>query len=338
MGLPRKPLTTPRKGCTECKRRHIKCDESQPRCGNCNISFRHCSYEELISKARAFIPPSQGSSSRSIITPAAKACPQDDNRGSAGDSPPLNKLHLELFHHFVTNILTFFGLDSVSSLELVKIILGAPYLMNEIIGFAALNLSIIRLLQQTFYRHHAVQLQTHALTEFNGANLVITPDTCLLMFLFSSILAMHMLCDKLRFLEGTFDTFLDDFIQSLRLHRCIRAVTSDSWPVLLQSPLKALLETENKALSNDGVTGKESPVSAVGPINSWPVIIPPGNIDLLSERKPEALVILAHFGALLHLHREMWVFGDSGKYVVASVREYLGVEWKEWLRWSCEVA
>lgn len=255
-------------------------------------------------------------------------------------------------------------------LEMTKFILAAPFLMNEILAFAALHLSIFRPLQQNFYRHKAAQLQTHALSEFNDANISVTPDTCVPMFLFSSILALHRLCEKLLFRADFFEAFLDDFVQSLRLHRGVRAVASESWHLLLESPLKSLLEVEGNVLDNNvsehecsglmsrirmgslDATVKEvyvhaieylqkaingsrahlTKLSTVGPILSWPVIIPDGYINLLSERRPESLVILSHYGALLHLHREIWTFGDGGMYIISSVRGYLGPSWTDWLR------
>ncbi|KAL4882402.1 hypothetical protein BJY04DRAFT_187007 [Aspergillus karnatakaensis] len=415
MGPPRKPHKKSRKGCIECKRRHVKCDESRPRCVNCTVSARHCSYEDLVSSARTLLSGSYttrpktkhstASHRRNPPSPSPVRCsPQTPESGSLSgtDSPSVNKLHLELFHHFVSHILSLFCLDhhlssAYSSLEMTKCILSAPFLMNEILAFAALHLSIVHPLQQRFYHHHAAELQTHALTEFNnGANIEINADTCLPIFLFSSILALHMLCDKLLFRADDFGDFLQDFVQSLRLHRGVRAVTNQSWPLLLQSPLKSLLEAEQLALDGKHVTpGTEcstlltltnsastptsssnsnstkldtptlntyretikslqlafdasgrvsttnhpfkSPFSAAGAIISWPVIIPPRYIDLLEEKRPESLAILAHFGALLHLHRSMWTFGDSGKYVVQSVAEYLGDGWKEWVRWPVEV-
>ncbi|KAL4940154.1 hypothetical protein BDV06DRAFT_213690 [Aspergillus oleicola] len=382
MGLPRKSHRKSRRGCIECKRRHIKCDERHPKCVNCDVSLRYCSYEEMVSEARAFVPAA-ASQSKSYLT-TSPGGPSTSNLGA--DSPPLNKLHLELFHHFVSHILTFFCLDDrlspgYSSLEMLKCILGAPYLMNEILAFAALHLSIICPLQQTFYRHHAAELQTHALTEFNGSNIDPTPESCLPMFLFSSILALHMLSNQLLFRIGDLEAFLEDFVQSLRLHRGVRAVTNQSWPVLLQSPLKSLLKAEENALANkaDATSGDDcsklialvdhSPSlaasprdrdtyketigylqsafdgsrqhpsgipAAIGPIISWPVLVPPRYVDLLAERRQEALVILAYFGLLLHMHREMWTFGDSGLYIITSIRDYLGPQWAEWLVWPSE--
>ncbi|KAI9045985.1 uncharacterized protein KD926_005930 [Aspergillus affinis] len=260
---------------------------------------------------------------------------------------------------------------------MMKCVLAAPFLMNEILGFAALHLSIVRPVQQRFYRQHAAELQTHALTAFNDTNMDLTPETCLPMFLFSSLMGLHALSEKLLFRKGDFEAFLEDFVQSLRLHRGVRAVTGQCWPLLLKSPLKTLLEAEDNALRTDeGVSGNECSdlmslvessdsintsmrnaytetikclqcafdgshqhplkFAAVGPIISWPVIIPPAYIDLLEERRPEALSILAYFGVLLHLHRDMWIFGDSGAYIITSIREYLGPEWESWWRWPNE--
>ncbi|CRG86428.1 Protoporphyrin uptake protein 1 [Talaromyces islandicus] len=290
------------------------------------------------------------------------------------DSPPVNKLHLELFHHFVTDILTFLGLDKFSpegsAIDMTKYILSAPFLMNQILAFAALHLSIVHPARQEFYRYHSSQLQTHALSEFNGAKLEVSAETCVPMFLFSSCLAMHVLTEKLLSRPDSFQTFLDDFIQSLRMHRGVRAVTSQSWHLLLQSPLRPLLQNEEMML-DQSTSGNEclellahvdtmfdpaissiyrqtvedlqkaynasrSPLSnfsRIGPIISWPVIISPDYIELLSERRPEALAILSHFGALLHMHNEMWTFGHSGLYLISSISHCLGPEWKSWLRW-----
>jgi hypothetical protein len=293
----------------------------------------------------------------------------------ADDSPPVNKLHLELFHHFITDILKFLGFDNFSfegsAIDMTGYILTAPFLMNQVLAFSALHLSIIRPERQDFYQYHAAQLQTHALSEFNGSEPDLSPANCVPTFLFSSCLGMHVLSDKLLFRPDDFEAFLDDFIQSLRMHRGVRAVTNQSWHLLLQTPLKSFLENEGKILE-EGIPGDEcfkllsfldtmsfdpairavyeqtikdlqkafngsrapsANVSKIGPVIFWPVIIPPEYIDLLSERRPEALAILSHFGGLLHMHREMWTFGNSGLYLICSINKYLGPEWEGWLRW-----
>ncbi|OQD88415.1 hypothetical protein PENANT_c004G00401 [Penicillium antarcticum] len=69
---------------------------------------------------------------------------------------------------------------------------------------------------------------------------------------------------------------------------------------------------------------------------AWPVLVPREYIDLVAERKGEALVILAYFGALLDTQRDKWVFCDGGRYLVDSISQYLGLQWREWLEWPVQ--
>ena len=61
----------------------------------------------------------------------------------------------------------------------------------------------------------------------------------------------------------------------------------------------------------------------------WPVVVPDGFVDMLVNRRPEALVLLAHFAALLHSCRDLWIVGDGGRFMVESISQYLGSEWAE---------
>lgn len=185
-------------------------------------------------------------------TRKAAASKKDSADDSAEGIPPANALHLELVNHFISDLCLSFGFHRIaqmnSALEMTGSILSAQYLVNEIMAFSALHLSVIRPEKKDFYYDQAAQLQTHALAAFNSSGVELNTDSCLPMFLFSSILAMHELCDKLVSRPDTFDHFLDDFIQSLRLHRGVRVVTNHSWQILLESPLRPVLEREGKAL------------------------------------------------------------------------------------------
>lgn len=301
--------------------------------------------------------------------------PSSSNTGGDIDSPPVNLLHLELFHHFVRDLSASLGLDRIVSgdwgISLMSSMLTAPYLMNQILAFSALHLSITRPDQQKHYKYHAAQLQTHAISLFNSSNMEVNTENCLPMFIFSSCLANHTLCEKLVFRADSFDDFLNNFIQCLNLHRGIRAITSQSWHFLLETPLKPVLEGAGQVL-DEGPSGDECSgllslvdttiadpatrniyrqaieglqkaingsrlsslkLSAIGPVVSWPVVVTLEYIERLAERRPEALIILAHYAALLHIYRIIWIFGDSGRYIVLSVNGYLGPSWEHWLRW-----
>ncbi|KAI1372154.1 hypothetical protein F4677DRAFT_270910 [Hypoxylon crocopeplum] len=64
---------------------------------------------------------------------------------------------------------------------------------------------------------------------------------------------------------------------------------------------------------------------------AWPIRITTEFIELLEQRQPVSLVILAHWAMLLHADREFWVFGDAGRFMIESLSHYLGRYWDEWL-------
>ncbi|KAH6658660.1 hypothetical protein BKA67DRAFT_514549 [Truncatella angustata] len=68
-------------------------------------------------------------------------------------------------------------------------------------------------------------------------------------------------------------------------------------------------------------------------VMAWPLLIPEHFVDLLDQRRPEALAIVAHYAALLYSCNDLWVFGDRGKCLVQSISGYLQPYWREWLSW-----
>ena len=64
---------------------------------------------------------------------------------------------------------------------------------------------------------------------------------------------------------------------------------------------------------------------------SWPINVSAEYTDLLHQRKPEALVVMAHFSILLHCRRSYWAVGEAGSFLLAAIEEYLGEEWAQWL-------
>lgn len=69
----------------------------------------------------------------------------------------------------------------------------------------------------------------------------------------------------------------------------------------------------------------------------WAVIVPSEFVKLIEQRQPEALVIIAYYGVLIHNARDFWVFGDAGAFMIRSITRFLGSYWAEWLAWPNEV-
>jgi len=66
-------------------------------------------------------------------------------------------------------------------------------------------------------------------------------------------------------------------------------------------------------------------------VTAWPITISAEYTELLNERKPEALIVMAYFSILLHTRRSFWAVGDAGKFLLTAVEEFLGDAWAEWL-------
>ena len=65
----------------------------------------------------------------------------------------------------------------------------------------------------------------------------------------------------------------------------------------------------------------------------WLILIPQAYTELLVERKPEALVILGHFAAVLHKLRGFWTVGDAGRQLLSVVEAHLEEPWHAAISW-----
>jgi hypothetical protein len=76
----------------------------------------------------------------------------------------------------------------------------------------------------------------------------------------------------------------------------------------------------------------EQPATA-DTIYSWPILLSSVFTGLLAKRNPEALIILAHYAVVLHERRDVWVVGNSGRWLIKAITTHLGSYWKDWLAW-----
>ncbi|KAK0615576.1 hypothetical protein B0T17DRAFT_619213 [Bombardia bombarda] len=171
---------------------------------------------------------------------------------------------------------------------------------------------------------------------------------------------------------NVFSLVLDKFVQCLGLHRGISIIAGVSWPSLgrqmkarfgseddlaranLQVWMAAKVWEDGEAaaevmqdmfdslkagmvISRDGTSVYREARNIVLLIQEWPVRLPAGYIDLLHQRWPEALVILAYYAVLLHRARSYWAAGDAGAFLIRSITAHLGGYWAEWLRWPNHV-
>jgi hypothetical protein len=69
----------------------------------------------------------------------------------------------------------------------------------------------------------------------------------------------------------------------------------------------------------------------------WPIAIPKNYLPLLRDQKPEAMVILAHYSALLQRVDDQWYMTGWARNIVQQVDAALGEAWQGWLAWPKEV-
>jgi len=74
-----------------------------------------------------------------------------------------------------------------------------------------------------------------------------------------------------------------------------------------------------------------------GAVFIWPGAVSQEFVDLLFERRPEALVLLAYFCVLLKRINSYWYFEGLGVGLLERVGEGLdswGEGWREWIAWA----
>lgn len=71
-------------------------------------------------------------------------------------------------------------------------------------------------------------------------------------------------------------------------------------------------------------------------INVWPGTVPWEFLLLLHQRRPEALVILAHYCVLLKKLNSNWYLAGIGEMMISAIEESLDARWTPWIQWAIE--
>lgn len=344
---------------------------------------RSCSYGPSKSgtrHSRTTTPPTVGTSPESATSLMAGS-----DLGTLAIRGDFTALHMVLLYHCTTNMASFMALEGDMH-PIITRALGsahtAPYVLDQLLALAALHRATQDPDAASILHHQATELQTRALGQFNKARARISEATFIPSFLFATLTGIHILRNTLSDHQQDVGGLVSDFVNYMRIHRGVRAVTSRYWEGLLQSDLKPLLYvTQWMAEAEPSVPGTEtvelrrylestpgqltpstkaslealrwvqwvldlkaqapppSPTSnlAVHAVMAWPLVVPEEYIENLYQHRPEALVVLAFFGAALHQHRDFWVFGDAGLAVVQLIIAHVGPFWTDALAWPREV-
>ncbi|KAJ0108008.1 hypothetical protein J7T55_008144 [Diaporthe amygdali] len=268
-----------RAGCRECKRRHIKCDETRPVCAGCSVKKLCCVYalgpaslpgqadqsghleplaREDASGAGSRVGSARATSSRSrsplpvssaSLTPSSQLPEQAQPRDTSPSSPvlsvpPANMAQLELFHHVCTQQvpLPLNGNNGKILSGLLEAAFSSPCLMNALLAVAALHLAHTRPSQSAYYHHQAVHFHTHALSIFNQQRPQVTPENCLSLLLFGQLTSLHMLYETTLNCDDKDDSMepLNRFLDYMKVYRGVVLIAKEAWQALLQSKLRSI--------------------------------------------------------------------------------------------------
>lgn len=65
--------------------------------------------------------------------------------------------------------------------------------------------------------------------------------------------------------------------------------------------------------------------------------IPRSFLELLGERRPKALILLAHLACLLKRAEHIWYMTGAGERILSTVMVLLAGEWVDWIQWPLEI-
>jgi hypothetical protein len=246
--------------------------------------------------------------------------------------------------------------------------LAAPFVMDELLAVSAQHLSTTHPSLRDPYRRLGFDLQTRALAGFKLAAEDSSRQSLVGRFLFSSLVALFTMAAMAASPCHDFGELVVRFVEFLCVTRGVRIVGDGAWAALYASelgeifrsfsnyeeydePLPPLLSGVALMLQRPDLDAAsvqacaeaaralgfiqkqlESPTSwGVHAVMAWTSFVDPAFTQLLADRKPEALVVLAHYAILLHPHRRFWVFQDLGDNLIAGIAHSVGAGWLPYL-------
>ncbi|KAK3905193.1 acyl-CoA N-acyltransferase [Staphylotrichum tortipilum] len=363
-----------RNGCLECKKRHIKCDESRPQCLNCTTVERKCQYSTPWRATER--SPSDGSASPQIPStgPTLVPSPAPDPSGAVfpdlqhllppdGPHSSVNMVHMELFHHYMTQQDVYHQMEGSMKDVIVAVALREPYVMLSVLALSAYHLGVVRPPERrAFYRDLAVQLQTDALSLFNSIDLAGFGDSVekrIPVFIFSCILGFHALCDTMTHRDPRFEEALARYVSYVRLHRGMHTVMRGYWDEVRKTELKVIFdemvpqwfqivaeghecddirariagaelddEEERKAMQAavdllQWVFDARPIQSRVYVLCAFVAMLSPPLVNMVETLRPEALAILAYYFLAIHYCSDAWNFGGAGRHFLTLIADHL---------------
>ena len=263
------------------------------------------------------------------------------------------------------------GISPEAKDKIMRLSLRFPSLMYALLGHAALHLSRIKPEQSKSWEVQATGLQSASIALFKEIQIEQDADARLAAFIFSTVTGKSVLYHALSSPLHNFDTIVESFAEFLRIQLGIPAVIGLEWMAMQEDPsLRNILTSFHTSWQNLEATGGHAHLSyldgmidaarlndeckrdykeavrdlslcycakeladSLRGIYAWPTRLKSSFADELSERRPEALVILAHYAVLIERHTGIWLLGCGGRFVIQSINDHLGNRWHDWMKY-----
>lgn len=85
------------------------------------------------------------------------------------------------------------------------------------------------------------------------------------------------------------------------------------------------------------IAAHEAPEDICRKLIAFPMFMQKPFIDSVEQQQPRALVLLAHYFALLAMCKDVWWLGDAGQREVRGIQTVLPDDWQELMSWPLKV-
>ncbi|EAW11884.1 uncharacterized protein ACLA_006410 [Aspergillus clavatus NRRL 1] len=358
----RRSHTKSRKGCTNCKKRHVKCDEAVPSCGLCKKRQLECTYP----------PPTGEADSQHASTP------RDAIESTAPEWPQSTRmLEMRLMHHYLTRTYRTLPQGKIDANHFQTVIpemaTSHPFLLDSLLALSALHLASVQPDDSRPCLEAALKYQNQACAVFTRVLAEISSENCGPAFLCSVFI---LLCaTAYPCVAGDSHPF-DPLAQVLETRRLLVGCAF-LYHHLNQHPgeLKGWLRYPNDETLEKTITSQDDLLDSLrrveitmnevtgprraayqdtwdflhdaislwplggprGGIISWPIHISAAYIALLQDGDWLARILFLHYGVGMHLLSDKWYVSDWGRRLVAAVLQPLGEIppiWADTIAWT----
>ena len=368
--VPKRSHRKSRLGCTNCKLRKVKCDETYPVCRGCRLRRTKCEYghtnlrKDVSSEMSTFLTASSSSKSSPVGMTSIVREPLFCH-------PSIDSVDMKLlwFYTSATHKSLSYADDKQSSMNdmlqtvIVQHAFEGSFLMDSILELASLHMQS---LGQAPEPTRALEYRARSFEGYRKAIEDADPKT------FGALLANSVLRPVLStqfFRDPKFkDLYILDWMLLWRGVALIRDLTSVSSiakssmePLFARPPLEpdaslaaipkqlllmvSFIDSEDedstemqtyqeslRALASLFANLKKGVDSIMAlRIFTWPTVIPHRLLELAQTRRPRALVILAHYAAFLKLLQNIWWLVGVGDRAIRDICYVPGPEWHKYL-------